>query len=272
MDSERPDIFDRKRRRALHDRALQRGGTSFLWDHIADDLTERLALVTRDFEDVAIIGPIASHADTILGDRKIQAHLFGLGLDGIEEDRLPFDQQGYDLIISAGTLDSVNDLPGALIQIRRALRPDGLFLGHMFGAGSLAALKSTMLSADGDRAAPHVHPQIDLNSAADLMSRAGFAMPVVDLDALDVSYRDWRTLVGDLRDAGLGNALAGQRRYLGRDYPERLDTIQAGTKLNEQFVHIHMSGWAPSPDQPKPAKRGSGVSLTAILPHRDSAD
>lgn len=237
-----------------------------MWEHIAADLGERLAMVTRDFSSVAIVGPIGAYADKILGARRSPLQLFRLGSGGIEEDRLPFRPYGFDLIVSAGTLDSVNDLPGALIQFRHALQPDGLFLAHMFGAGTLAALKSAMLAADGSQVSAHVHPQVDLNSAADLMSRAGFALPVVDQDVLDVSYGDWRTLVNDLRDMGVGNALAGPRRYLGRDYLARLDSIQGGSKLIERFSHIHMSGWAPSPNQPKPAKRGSGVSLAQILP------
>lgn len=266
MDSNRPDIFDRRRRRALQDRAARRGGHSFIWERLAEDLGERLSVVTRDFESTAIIGPLAAYADRILDGRSTALHRAELGSNGVEEDCLPFEPGGFDLIISAGTLDSVNDLPGALIQIRRALRPDGLFLGHMFGAGTLAAMKSAMLVADGDHVMPHVHPQVDLRSAADLMSRAGFALPVVDQDALEVRYSDWRTLVNDLRDMGVGNALAGPRRHIGRNYPDRLDTLLADGKLVEQFLHIHMSGWAPSPDQPKPARRGSGVSLTQILP------
>ena len=169
------------------------------------------------------------------------------------------------------TLDSVNDLPGALVQIRRVLKPDGLFLGHMFGAGSLALLKSILLEAEGDRAAPHIHPQIDLRSAADLLVRAGFKLPVADLDVTEVRYANWRSIVSDLRDAGIGNALAGPRRYLGKDIGARLDDafahrVDAQGRATEGFTHLYLSGWSPSADQPKPAKRGSGqVSLADFL-------
>lgn len=275
-----PEIFDRRRRRALRERAGNRQGDGFLWKHIADDIAERLALVTRDFHSALVIGPISGFRAIITGNRTCDVATASLSVAEavsaddhiIEEDRLPFDTASFDLVISAGTLDSVNDLPGALVQIRRILKPDGLFLGHMFGAGTLANLKSLMLAAEGERTAPHVHPQIDLRSAADLLSRAGFALPVADQDIMSVRYKDWRQLADDIRSAGIGNALAGPRRYLGKGIMSRLDSewvdrLGNSEKLDEKFVHIHLSGWAPSPDQPQPARRGSAkVSLAAILP------
>ncbi len=275
-----PEIFDRKRRRALRERAGKRGGDAFLWTYIAQDLAERLEVVTRTFEQILIIGPIAHWHEKIspqCATAVVYAPLSkSEAIDGgalaVEEDRLPYDTASFDLVITAGTLDSVNDLPGALIQIRRILRPDGLFLGHMFGAGTLASLKSIMLAADQDIAAPHVHPQIDLRSAADLLARAGFALPVADQDVMRVRYSDWRSIVSDLRDAGLGNALAGKRLYSGKGFTDRLDTQWASRaddqgKVEEYFTHLYLSGWAPSADQPRPAKRGSGqVSLATILP------
>ena len=191
--------------------------------------------------------------------------------NGFEEDRLPFPPASFDLVISAGTLDSVNDLPGALIQIRRILKPDGLFLGHMFGAGTLATLKSMFLESDADQVRPHMHPQIDLRSAADLIVRAGFALPVADQDVTEVRYSNWRGIVSDVRDAGIGNALAGPRAYLGKNAINRLDRIFAARadahgKVPEYFTHLFLSGWAPSENQPRPAKRGSvQVSLADIL-------
>jgi NADH dehydrogenase [ubiquinone] 1 alpha subcomplex assembly factor 5 len=274
-----PEIFDRRRRRAFRERAGYRKGDAFLWQHIAEDLAERLALVTRDFHSALVIGPVSRFQAILIGNRKCDVATSSLSISEatsansqiIEEDRLPFDTGSFDLVISAGTLDSVNDLPGALVQIRRILKPDGLFLGHMFGAGTLSTLKSLMMAAEGNRAAPHIHPQIDLRSAADLLSRAGFALPVADQDIMQVRYSGWRRLVADLRDAGVGNALAGQSRYLGKSIMQRLDSewaISVGNavKVEENFVHVHLSGWAPSPDQPQPAKRGSGkMSLAAIL-------
>ena len=272
-----PEIFDRRRRRALRERAARRTGDDFLWQYVAGELAERLALVSRSFDSALVIGPMAGYAADITGGRQcaVSFACFGEGEmpDAIiaEEDRLPFEQASFDLVIAGGTLDSVNDLPGALVQIRRILKPDGLFLGHIFGAGSLATLKSLMVASDGDSAAPHVHPQIDLRSAADLLSRAGFALPVADADTIKVRYRDWRMIVADIRDAGVGNALAGQKRYSGRSMGSRLDSAwrqraDPAGKIEEQFTHIFLSGWAPSPAQPKPARRGSGtVSLASVL-------
>lgn len=264
-----PEIFSRQRRRALRERAARRNRGTFLFEYIADELAERLALVSRDFRNALFIGPIGAMAIPIMGNR--ECGLSFASLSEAEEDRLPFDPASFDLVISAGTLDSVNDLPGALVRIRRILTPDGLFLGHMFGAGSLATLKSVMMAAEGAVAAPHIHPQIELRSAADLLSRAGFALPVADLDMMRVRYGDWRSVAADIRDAGIGNALAGPRRYPGRAMLARLDAewrqrADDAGKVEESFAHLFVSGWAPSPDQPKPAKRGSGVSLASILP------
>lgn len=275
-----PEIFDRRRRRALRERAGRRGVDAFLWDYIASDLAERLEVVTRQFEQILIIGPIASWQERLLQHQEGRVTLAALSTGGadadhvepVDEDRLPYAPESFDLVIAAGTLDSVNDLPGALIQIRRALKPDGLFLGHMFGVGTLATLKSLMLAAEENAATPHIHPQIDLRSAADLLSRAGFALPVADQDILTVRYSDWRSVVGDVRDAGIGNALAGQRRFAGRNFLSRLDAEWARRsnqdgKIEEYFAHLYLSGWAPSSQQPRPAKRGSGdVSLASFLP------
>lgn len=273
-----PEIFDRQRRRALRERAARRAGDMFLWRQIADDITERLSMVARTFANMLIIGPIAPWLHEMLPPDASITHgalgdgeRFGNATQCVEEDRLPYPPEHFDLVIAAGTFDSVNDLPGALVQIRRVLKPDGLFLGHMFGAGSLATLKSILLEAEGDRPASHIHPQIDLRSAADLLVRAGFKLPVADLDATEVRYANWRSIVSDVRDAGIGNALAGPRRYLGKDIGARLDNAFAHRadehgRVAEHFTHLYLSGWSPSMDQPKPAKRGSGqVSLADFL-------
>jgi len=278
IDMTPPEIFDRKRRHALRERAAGRAGDMFLWRQIADDIAERLSMVARDFSNILVVGPVGRWVNDVLPPKASVTHgalsdgeAFGSTVQRVEEDRLPYPPEHFDLIIAAGTLDSVNDLPGALVQIRRVLKPDGLFLGHMFGAGSLALLKSILLEAEGDRAAPHIHPQIDLRSAADLLVRAGFKLPVADLDVTEVRYANWRSIVSDLRDAGIGNALAGPRRYLGKDIGARLDDafahrVDAQGRATEGFTHLYLSGWSPSADQPKPAKRGSGqVSLADFL-------
>jgi NADH dehydrogenase [ubiquinone] 1 alpha subcomplex assembly factor 5 len=269
MSATPPQIFDSKRRLGLRGRALARGlNQSFLMQHMADELADRLSFITRDFENMLLLGPIAEMTDRLFpkGVRALTCAPM------IDEEMLPYPPASFDLIISAGTLDSANDLPGVLVQARRALKPDGLFLGTLFGAGSLVSLKSALLLADAGRTTAHVHPQIDLRSISDLVMRAGFALPVCDLDSLSIRYASWRRLVADLRDAGAGNALAGPRPFAGRDMLARLDAIwenmaAADGRVTETFNFLQISGWAPAESQPKPARRGSGqVSLAELFP------
>jgi NADH dehydrogenase [ubiquinone] 1 alpha subcomplex assembly factor 5 len=267
MTGSAPQIFDGRRRMAIRARALSRDVTqSFLLGVMADELAERLACVSRSFENALIIGPIAAFAERILGDRRpiVTAALM------LDEEAIDYPPGKFDLVLSAGTLDSVNDLPGALVQIRRVLKPDGLFLGTAFGAGSLQTLKSAMLAADGAHVQPHIHPQIDLRAISDLMTRAGFALPVTDIDRLSVRYCEWQSLVTDLRAVGASNALSGVPRF-SRRLPAELNTAwnemaDADGKVTESFHFLQLNGWAPAPSQPKPAARGSGtVSLASVL-------
>ncbi len=198
--------------------------------------------------------------------------LFAKAVCGVQcdEEALPFADGAFDLVVSVGVLDSVNDLPGALTLIRRALRPDGLFLAAFVGAGSLARLKAAMLAADeaGGGAAPRIHPQIDVRAAGDLLGRAGFALPVADIDPVDVRYSGLTGLVQDLRAMAATNLLAAGARPLGRlglaaasaDFASAADP---DGKTVERFNIIHLSGWAPSPDQPKAARRGSATASLA---------
>lgn len=271
-----PQPFDRARRRALRARSADQPSLFLQW--LADDLGERLSAVSREFRDILLIGPVARFRDALMLPPQAAVTVAALseaeaGPDAIlcEEDRLPFDPGSFDLVLSIGTLDSVNDLPGALIQIRRALRPDGLFLGSMFGAGSLAVLKRCMIAADGARTAAHIHPQIDVRSAGDLLSRAGFAMPVADGDRLTLRYADPMRLVRDIREAGTGNALTGDRAIIGkagltRMFEAWMGAAEADGKVSERLEFISLSGWVPAPSQAKPARRGSGkVSLAEAL-------
>jgi NADH dehydrogenase [ubiquinone] 1 alpha subcomplex assembly factor 5 len=267
-----PQIFDKRRRMAVRMRALALGAErAFLLQHMANELAERLAFVSRPFENALVIGPIAMLAGQILTRRDIALTTNTM----LDEEALPYAPASFDLILSAGTLDSVNDLPGALVQIRRALKPDGLFLGTLFGAGSLSKLRAAMLRADGALVRPHIHPQIDLRAISDLLTRTGFALPVTDIDLLEVRYGDWRRLVADLRNAGAGNAIAGPRGF-ARDLPDRLDDAwamlaDADGKVSESFTFLQLNGWSPSPSQPRPAARGSGtVSLVDVFKKKGS--
>lgn len=272
--------FDRRLRRLRRDRAAARfGEADYLHRLAADELIERLDFVRRDFSRALDLGCAGGYLTRRLRERGLEVTpcdcggAFARAAGGVQcdEDRLPFADGAFDLVVSVGILDGVNDLPGALILARRALKPDGLFLAAFAGAGSLARLRRAMLAADAAEggAAPRVHPQIDIRAAGDLLTRAGFALPVVDAQPVDVRFRSLLDLVRDLRAMGATNILAARsRRPLGRHglAAAIADFDTAGDKTTERFEILHLLGWSPSPDQPKPAPRGSGkVSLADAL-------
>ncbi|MDM7955670.1 methyltransferase domain-containing protein [Blastomonas sp.] len=255
--------------------AMRHGG-AFLAEHMADEIVERLGWVNRSFADALVLGHAPAVLLAALGSRGVKVTLAGpVGVDhSCEEDALPFAPAAFDLVIAIGTLDSVNDLPGALIQINRALRPDGLMMAAMVGAGSLPRLKAAMLAADEASArgvAAHIHPQIDVRAAGDLLQRARFAMPVADSDTLTVRYSSLPALVRDLRCHGWTNVLTSAAPPVGRAgliaaLQNFAEAAEVDGKTAERFDLIYLSGWAPSPDQPKPAKRGSATaSLAGVL-------
>lgn len=267
-----PSIFDAQARRLRRDRAAAHFGEArFLRDFMLEGIHDRLSMVTRRFEQVLDLGcfdgdftlPGATITRCDAGTR-FAAIAGGVQAD---EDALPFAPASFDLIVSAGVLDTVNDLPGALVQIRRALKPDGLFLGAMLGAGSLPALRAAFREAEADRPVARFHPQIDVRSAGDLLMRAGFALPVADSETLPVRYSSFWRLLGDLRANAATNMLA-ERRPLSRSALARAaqgfaDRADPDGKTPERFETLFLTGWAPDPSQPKPARRGSGVQSLA---------
>lgn len=276
-----PLLFDPRRRAQARDRARARFAEhDFLYRHMLDSLLDRLDDVKRDFSDVLIIGcPDTSARDALAakgmtvtcvdpGERNAAA----VGGQRADEDALSFAPNSFDLVLACGTLDAVNDLPGALILIRQVLRPDGLFLGTCFGAGSLPRLRQALLAAEGDSPRPHIHPQTDVRAMGDLLARAGFAMPVADSEALTVRYSSVLRLMHDLRHMGAGNVMAaGRRGPLSRQAVLRAaahfaDAADPDGKTAETFSILHMSGWKPDPSQPAPARRGSAtMSLAQAL-------
>ena len=161
--------------------------------------------------------------------------------DGLDEERpLPF--AGFDFVASLGTLDTVNDLPGALLHARAALAPGGLFIASLSGAGSLPALRGAMLAADGERPAPRLHPMVDVRAGAQLLQRAGFADPVADGRTLAVRYASLDRLVADLRAQGLGNVLARLGPPLGRAALALARTTFA-REAQESFEILTLTGW-----------------------------
>ena len=251
---------------------------SFLRDAMIEGIQDRLALVKRSFTDMLDLGchdggfPAPPGARVTRCDAS-PAFARIAGGTVCEEDRLPFTAGQFDLIVSAGVLDTVNDLPGALLLARQALRPDGLFLAAFVGAGSLPLLRRSLLVAEGDAPVAHIHPQIDVRSAGDLLVRAGFALPVADVERLTVRYDNLFALMRDLRGMGATNMLR-DRRPLRRDVLARAaeafaSHADADGRVPERFELLFLVGWAPSPDQPKPARRGSATaSLADILKPR----
>lgn len=275
-----PDIFDRSRRAQGRDRMIARfADHDFLYRTMLNELLDRLADVQRDLPEALVIGcPDGSAGAALEAKGKRVAcvdpgFLAARGANGVQadEDALPFADDSFDLIIACGTLDSVNDLPGALILMRRILRPDGLMLAAFTGAGSLPRLKAALLAGEGDRPGQHIHPQIDVRAAGDLLSRAGFAMAVADGETLVVRYGDMLRLMHDMRGMGAGNRLAEQPPLLTRETlaaagAHFAQAADADGRTAEQMAIVYLSGWKPDPSQAAPARRGSAtMSLAAAL-------
>lgn len=267
------EIFDRAARRGRRDRvAAGYAAHDFLRAVMLNGIAERLDAVTRGFGDVLDLGCFSGSFMAPDGARVARldsGFAFARAAGGVQgdEDRLPFADASFDLVVSAGVLDQVNDLPGALTLVRRVLRPDGLFLGAFLGAGSLSALRRAVRAAEGDHPAPRLHPQIDVRAAGDLLVRAGFALPVADAESQRVRYPGVSRLLGDLRGMAASNLLP-DRRALRRDTLTAMAAAFAGmadtdARTTENFEIIYLTGWAPAPDQPRPAPRGSGTTSLA---------
>ncbi len=264
-----PEIFDRALRRKRRDRAAAvYADFAFLRDHMLEGIAERLSAVKRDFRDVLDLGSFDG-GFTLPGATitRIDAGAeFARRSGGIhaDEDLPRFPDASFDLIVSAGVLDQVNDVPGALALARRALRPDGLFLGAFAGAGSLAALKSSFLLAEP---AARFHPQIDVRAAGDLLTRAGFALPVADVETLTVRYTGIANLLRDLRGMAATSLLPGARpltRATLAQVAENFATLAGPDgRTAEKFEIVYMTGWAPDESQPKPARRGRATASLA---------
>lgn len=275
-----PRIFDTSLRERRRERALRDfPHFSFLLDAMTSEMIERLTDVSRSFENALVIGVLS----TGLADHLRAAGVNVTTLDpsrGVadangaiygREDALPFPTGHFDLVMSCGTLDCVNDLPGALIALRHTLRPDGLCLVSFVGAGSLPTLRAALRAGESDRPAQRLHPQVDVRALGDLLQRAGFAMPVADQQEIAVRYRSIFGLMHDLRGMGAAQCLADPpprltRTVLAQAAAAFQAEAEADGKTRESFVIVHGSGWAPSPDQPRPARRGSAtISLADAL-------
>jgi SAM-dependent methyltransferase len=264
--------FDRALRRRRHAQSLAGfADADFLHDRMADDIRDRVAMVARDFTDVLDLG-----GPRPLWPGAIRAVLSpGMGEPPgrtvvADEDRLPFADASFDLVVSAGALATVNDLPGALAGVRRVLRPDGLFVAAFIGGLSLVEVRACLLEAEAaitDGAGSHTAPMVEAQAAAGLLSRAGFAMPVADVDRVTLRYASLFGVMDDLRAMGARSALT-QRRPLRRDVlmaaAQRFAVMaDPDGKTGVTIEILHIAGWAPGPGQPVAKARGSATTSLA---------
>ena len=284
-----PRIFDRALINRRLDRAWTRPGgearADFLLARAAEDLGERLSLVKRRFAVAADFGSPGPHgalalaaggqADRIVRIAPTEASLgAGAFLPAVGDlERLPVADGRLDLAVSLLALQTVNDLPGALIQMRRALRPDGLLVAALVGGDSLTELRQSLTIAESEvlgGASPRVAPFVGVRALGQLAQRAGLALPVVDLDRAVVRYPDIFALIADLRAMGGANALDARshkplrREVLARAaalYAERF--ADADGRLRATFDLVWLAGWAPHESQPKPLKPGSATTRLA---------
>jgi SAM-dependent methyltransferase len=270
-----PLLFDRSLARARLARAVAKGYPDFLLARAVEELTERLGAVLRRFPLVLDLGtPTEAAADRLRADERVgevvrlapslpAGSLTAVG----DEEALPFRPETFDLAVSLLALQSVNDLPGGLVQVRRALKPDGLFVGCFFGGATLTELRQSFAGAESEReggASPRVAPFVEVRALGNLLQRAGFTLPVADVETVTVRYRDPFALMRDLRGMGLANALRERRRGpLRRStllraaelYTERF--ADADGRVRATFEFLWFSGWSPHASQQKPLRPGS---------------
>jgi NADH dehydrogenase [ubiquinone] 1 alpha subcomplex assembly factor 5 len=276
-------LFDRRMVRRRRDRAASTlADHDFLHREIADQLADRLRDVKRNFTTALDLG--GGHGTTQFNPRPeflVTADLSERLLRraavpatvAADEEFLPFADNTFDLIASTLSLHWVNDLPGALVQIRRALKPDGLFLAAILGGDTLIELRRAFLEAEAETTggtSPHTSPVADVADAGALLQRAGFALPVVDTDTLTVTYADMFALMRDLRGMGEANSVAARRRtFLRRDTlfaaAARYQELYADEdgRIPATFQIIWMTGWAPHEAQQQPLRPGSGTTRLA---------
>jgi SAM-dependent methyltransferase len=278
-----PIIFDRWLLRARRRRAERLGASDFLIERVADDIAERLAVVLRQFDlavDLGTPGNAVGRAlaatgkvDTIVaasafaGATRARPTTAGVLAVVADEEALPFRDGAIDLMVSGLSLQFANDLPGALVQIRRALRPDGLLLAALVGGDTLTELRQSFAEAESeieDGISPRVAPFADLRELGALLQRAGFALPVTDVERVTVRYTSPLALMHDLRRMGATNVLTERRRKpLRRETLMRMIEIYGERfadpdgRVRATFEIVWLSGWAPHESQQQPLRPSS---------------
>ena len=276
--TESPIIFDRllQRRRRSRAAALP---ANFLLDHVAGELADRLSVVLRRFDvgvDLGTPGDAVRRSLRRLGAGMIVgADVIARGKPFVvaDEEALPFRDSSLDFVVSGLALHFANDLPGVLAQIRRALKPDGLFLAALLGGETLTELRQAFAEAESEiegGASPRVAPFADLRQIGALLQRAGFALPVTDVERVTVRYSSVFDLMHDLRRVGAANTLVARRRV-----PLRRTTLMqmadiyarrfadADGRIRTTFDIVWLSGWAPHPNQQQPLRPGSAKARLA---------
>ncbi|KAG6861845.1 hypothetical protein C0995_011142 [Termitomyces sp. Mi166 len=294
-------VFDRNVKRIQKDQAATRDGgersrtVDYVREEVADRMMERFLDIKRKFNTILDLGSGSGHFSQLLELDKTKKCImvdasekilhrdpdseFEVAIERIhaeEEDLLQVvEPDSQEAIVSCLSLHWVNDLPGVLVQIREALKPDGLFLGAMFGGETLFELRTALQLAEVEREggiSPHVSPMTDTRDVSNLLGRAGFTLLTVDIDEVKVAYPSMWELLEDLSDMGEGNAVIGRRNMIKRDTLAAASAIYKELHGNEDgtipatFQVIYMIGWKPAPTQPKPLDRGTGkINLKEIL-------
>ena len=262
-----PILFDRALLKRRQERARKSGQATFLLDRVTEDFGDRLQAVMRNFADVADVWTPGGLLRGPIADRFTSVARIDLASDS---ENLALQPESLDLAVSALAFQFVNDLPGVLAQIRRALRPDGLLLAAMIGGDTLGELRQSFVAAEAeceDGISPHVAPFADLRDIGALLQRAGFALPVTDVDRVVVRYANAFALMADLRRMGATNVLTERRRTptrratmlrMAQIYAERF--ADPDGRIRATFDIVWLSGWAPHESQPKPLRPGSATA------------
>ena len=283
--TDQPRLFDGPARRRNLVRAEQYGtGAAFLIDEVASRLADSLADVARDFTAILDVGgrmytsgngfPVNGTVTTVpfhdsQGNETACKRL-------TDNESLPVESGNSDLVVSNLSLHAINDLPGLLIQINRALKPDGLFMASLFGGETLHELRHALLAAESEitgGAHPRIAPMADVRDLGSLLQRAGFALPVADMDTITVTYDHPVKLMHDLRAMGEANCLTDRsHHFMRRDVLMRACALYsdrhggADGRIPATFQIVYLTGWHPDESQPQPLKPGSGkVSLSSAL-------
>lgn len=286
-------VFDRDILKLRRDRAATKAQDyNFLFAETAERLADRLDDTTRNFPMAVDLGCHSGELGQIIGTRGGIETLYqtdisaryaqvartnnGKGTLVADEEFLPFAEGSLDLILSNLSLHWVNDLPGMLLQARRSLKPDGLFLACMLGGETLKDLREALMTAEAEEeggVSPRVSPFVDVKDAGALLQRSGFALPVVDADDIFIDYPDALKLMRDLSGMGESNLITKRsKKFTKRSTLARAAAIyherhaRSDGRIMAKFQVVYLTAWAPDESQPKPLRRGSGqVSLVDFL-------